>query len=111
MFDWHRWLTGNNPKGRTKRQPSSRKSPRRTARLQLENLEVREMLANDVPRIVSVIPANNSNLASPPANIVIRYSELMTASAANPANYLLLDSANNRIVINTATATTVGGAT
>jgi hypothetical protein len=101
-FFGKRWLQGKASRRRL--------TPRRTrATLWLEALERREMLANDVPRIVNVAPPDGSQVNTLTPQIQVTFSEPMQGNnatqtgAANPNNYLLVDASGNTIPINTAT--------
>src|SRR5438067_1975780 len=96
-----RWLRGK--PGRRRHTPRPHRS-----HLLLEALERREMLANDVPRIVSVVPFDHSTITNQTPTIQVTFSEAMQGSnalhtgAASPNAYLLEDSSGAVIPINTA---------
>src|SRR5436853_473854 len=82
--------------------PRPPRAAARPARLGLERLESRELLA--VPRILTVTPPNLSSttLTQPP--ISVQFSTNVTAAeATNPANYLLFDSSGNAVPVTTVT--------
>ncbi|MBI3821626.1 MAG: hypothetical protein HY289_02990, partial [Planctomycetes bacterium] len=79
-----------------KQRPNRRKAkPDRTARLLVEMLERRDLLA--APSIVAagVLPLDGSTVSSGSPTIRVQFSEPMTASVLTPSNYVLLGSSGN----------------
>src|SRR4051812_28032119 len=94
--------------GRTRPpQRTARRAPR-PARLALERLESRELLA--VPRIIGVTPANLSSTTQTQPTISVQFSSnVKSAEAQDPANYLLFDSSGNAVPVQTVTYSNTGG--
>lgn len=87
-----RWLSkfrGDKPRAAARRRP-----------LELERLERRELLSGAAPRILSVSPLEGTTTNSRPP-LTVTYSEDMNlAQVTNPANYLLFNTDNERVTVN-----------
>jgi hypothetical protein len=84
-------------KRRTKR---ADRPTRRPSRLALEHLEKRELLSNDAPRILSVLPPDGSTTTSTQPVMAVTFSEDVIASQAqDPTNYQLFNSEGQPVPI------------
>lgn len=84
----------------------------RSARLLVEMLERRELLANDIPTLVSagILPVDGSTTTNGLPTIQVQYSETMSASVLNAKNYVLLGSSGDVVPIDGVSFIGIGGA-
>jgi hypothetical protein len=76
----------------------------------VEHLERRELLSNDVPTIVAVLPADGSTVNNSQPSLVVTFSEnVQTTQAINPANYLLFNQRGSPISIDHASYSSNNG--
>ena len=86
---------------------------RRNAKLLVELLEQRELLAGNIPTLVTagILPVDGSTTLTGTPVIQVEFSETMSASATDAKNYLLLGAAGNPITIDSVNFVQIGGPT
>ena len=95
-----------------KRKPIGRNlTSSRNARLLVEMLERRELLAGNIPTLVTagILPVDGSTTLTGAPVIQVQFSETMTSNVTNAANYILLGSGGNPISIDAVSFVQVGG--
>src|SRR5882724_9006417 len=92
---------------RQKRQPHVRRPLPRARRLLIERLEDRELLAT-APSIIAVTPPDGLITSNTHPTLSITFNEDVTG-ADNANNYVLFDSTNHTVSVDTATYNNSGG--
>ena len=89
--------------GRFRKQRRLQRKTRHTRRrsgLHVEPLERRELLSNDLPSIVAVLPADGATVTNSQPSLVVTFSEnVQTLQAVNISNYLLFNGRGSQISI------------